>query len=394
MRLIVLLVLLGACGVAVWILTWSPPVAPVEQFQAALSAYEAGDPKLLPSAIQQLAGDVEYAQHRQLLEAVLAITESRPDVALQRLGALPQDGLLRPEILRFAGESLFRLDRLPEAEAVFRTLANEQPDLPSAHRWLAMIYYDLGANDAAIVELTRLTELEPDDFRPHRLMALMYRDFELFSDAIRHYERVLELGAPSDVEAEVRIELAKSLVALRRYDEALAVLGDEPESAAAKVVAAQCHWSSHREDAARALLASANKDDATIRESLLLQADILSADDDPTGALEVMRSAVDLYPHDAECRYRLALLLEENGFSDEALVEMAVYEEKQALAARLTELNTQALQEPRNAELREEIADLCETLGKVELARMWREAARVCREGAELFPLREPVATE
>lgn len=38
---------------------------------------------------------------------------------------------------------------------------------------LGAVYYDLGANTAAISELQRVIALDPGDYRPHRLIGLI-----------------------------------------------------------------------------------------------------------------------------------------------------------------------------------------------------------------------------
>lgn len=395
MRAIVLVLMLAIAGAVVWLLRPThDELATERQFNAALAAYERGDSSQLDDATRAAESEPVFAEHAQVLKAVAAMSAGLPESALQRLAALPHDGPLRPVVLLFEGEALHRLQRVPESEAVFRQVATEFPELPSAHRWLGVIYYDLGAYDAAIAELDILVELTPNDYRPHRLLALMHQDFERYGEALPHFERALELAPPADVEAAVRVDYARSLVALRRYDEALAALRDVPASAASQVVIAQCHWNSSRRDEAKELLASARSLDPTIREAYLLEADMRSAEGDVEGALEVMREAVQAHPHDAQCRYRFALLLEQSGHSEESAREMAIWEETNQLATRLTELNMQAVRDPRNSEVRDEIAELCETLGKHELARVWREAAESCRTGTAPPPGARPAPVE
>jgi tetratricopeptide (TPR) repeat protein len=381
-RALLLVALTGAGGLAFWVLLLSDTTSPAERFAAALAAREQGNRTLLVPAIQELERDPAYADHAQLLSAVQSLSLGRFEAAYRELALIPRDGPLRTEVLLYTGETLYWLNRFPEAENVLRMLASERPDYAPARRWLGAVYYSLGAYHAAIEELEALIELDPDDYHPHRLIGLMYWDFERYTEAIPHYERALELNPPADVEGEIRVELARSLAALHRYEEALETLEEAPESAAARLVAARSHWNSGRPELARELLASAQAENATDREAYLLEADMRSADGEFEQALEVMRDAVAEHPHDAECRYRYALLLEQTGHSDESAAEMAIYQEKKTLATRLTELNFQALHDPRNAELRDEIADLCESLGKPELAQVWREAAEACRNAA------------
>jgi hypothetical protein len=57
--------------------------------------------------------------------------------------------------------------------------------------------------------------------------------------------------------------------------------------------------------------------------------------------------------------------------------------QSQALRRRLTDLSDQAVLRPRDAQVRDELADVCEQLAKPELARLYRQAADACRRSGK-----------
>jgi hypothetical protein len=65
--------------------------------------------------------------------------------------------------------------------------------------------------------------------------------------------------------------------------------------------------------------------------------------------------------------------------------EIGLFQKNSDAAKRLTELNIKAVQDPRDPIVRDQLAELCDSLGKKELAEMWREAAQNCREGQALY---------
>jgi hypothetical protein len=54
-------------------------------------------------------------------------------------------------------------------------------------------------------------------------------------------------------------------------------------------------------------------------------------------------------------------------------------EEVKALKLKLTELSQLAMREAENADVREEMAVICENLGMKEMAQLWQTAAAACR---------------
>jgi predicted Zn-dependent protease len=164
----------------------------------------------------------------------------------------------------------------------------------------------------------------------------------------------------------------------------LKVLDDEfdspPDDPWLLALASECNWSMGREKEARPLLASAEESNPDERQVLLLKARIQMETGDPEAAIDPLRRHLQNDRHDFECRYRLALLYQRLGRSHDYERESALMLASQKLRNELNESSDRAVEEPRNAEVRERIAEICERLDKPELAAIYRTAARACRQ--------------
>ena len=91
-------------------------------------------------------------------------------------------------------------------------------------------------------------------------------------------------------------------------------------------------------------------------------------------------------PHNVECRYQLALTLRELGDTPRYESEMEQVANSRSLLEQLTALSARAMKEPRDAKVLTEIAQVCDQLGKHDLAKSWRLAA----EAVKPPPTRDP----
>ena len=369
--LVPLLLSLAGCG-----------ASPEEQFQTGMAALKKGDKSEVLTALNDLKQHPEYTDHVRLLVGISRQQAGDHVAALESFARMNQDGPLKEHVHQYAGISYYGLGRLVEAETTFRTLLKDSPDSAEAHRWLGIVYYDLGAYDFAIVHLSRLTELEPDDFRPHRLLGLMHRDFERDADSESFYLKALERTPPKDIRREIVGELALAYISQRKYQEALKLVESETADAELLAIGSRCLMNLAEKEKAAARLREAARLDPDPRTVLLLQAEFFQADNRNTEAIGRLRRAVKLDHFDIEARYKLALLLQKAGNTDEYNAEIAEWEKQKKMKEQLTDLNIKALSEPFNSELRFELAELCEQLGKKELAVMWRKAGESIRTAA------------
>lgn len=368
----------------------SPP--PAQMFASAIEALRIGDSAPAQSAVEVLKRAPGFQAHADVLEASLLIERGRPDEALTKLSDVDPSGPLRRESLLCAGRALYGARQFLQAASVLQLVLKDEPDDPEALRWLAAVYYDIGAYDDATRILERLVVLEPKDYRPHRLLGLMDRDFEEFAKSITAYEAALALSPPAKIRSDILVEMARSQIALRRYDDALARLKEAFSSAETHALAAQCEIGAGRIPEARQELARAREIDPDQRLAMLLEAEVLSLEKKDDEAIALLRKAVTVHPYDAECRYRLALLLQKVGRTDESQQEMTRWQELRDLLTKLTELNTEAIRQPANAEIRAQLAQVCTALGKRDLATMWQAAADALQQPPATAPA-DPAAT-
>lgn len=348
-------------------------------FEQTLASVDAGRLSGLATAEKQLRQNPEWKDAAELLDAVVLLRGDRPESALRTLAALDQNGPLRHHILLYGGEALYRLGRFSEAARSLGVVVAEDKDNLPAHRWLSATFYDLGAFDAAIIELKHIIRLDPSDYRPHHLLSLMYHDFGQHAEVIDHCETALRLASPDEIAVEIRLRLVESRIALHEYEAALKILHQVPESGRSLLLGASCQWNLGHADSAQQILEKAKQSGEDSAALLLLESEILNQQGHSEQSVARLRDGIRRFPNDAELRYQLGLALKESGHDEEAAEQMAFWENKKALATRLTELNLIAIGAPYDAQVREELARVCEQLGRTELARMWAAAAESCR---------------
>ncbi|MBX3443796.1 MAG: tetratricopeptide repeat protein [Planctomyces sp.] len=379
------MILLIACGSVLSLLAaialFRDRRSPEDHFNSALAALNRGDAAGVDEAFQILERRPGFEDHARLLDAVLFLRGGRPDAALRSLSQIPTDGPLRRDVMLYTAQALHAQQRVMEAWSILQDLVAEHPDDVDGHRWLGAIYYDLGANDAAVYYLKRVSELAPDDYRPHHLLGLIASDFEDFPTAAAHFRKLLELDPPDELRRTIPLKLARALFAMREYDQIQTLLRDAPESAESLALLAWCSQNEGDLDTARSLMDAALALDPQQRDALLVKVDLISLDGDPEDVLQLLQEAVAAHPYDQELRYRLALQYRRLGREEEHEAELAAWNSVTERIMKLSNLNREAIARPTDPDVRDQLADVCESLGKADLAKMWREAADACRRG-------------
>ncbi len=386
--------LIGIVAIAAitwWFLNQTVSLSTEKRFLSALHTLDQGrapDPEQLNEirlTINSLAENPESLEAAEILDAVVLLRGDRVESALRKLAELDQDGAQRSYILLYAGEALYKLQRYSEAARTLGVLVAEDADNLPARRWLSATFYDLGAFNAAIVELKEVIRLDPSDYRPHNLLGIMYEDFEQHAEAIKHFEIAASLVSDTVARDSIRLSLARARIALHEYPEAIELLEQVNASGQSCVLQARCLLATgmYQDALAKVKQAVDLGDDSWQR--YLIQAEALEAAGESANALLVLQEAGEKFPNEAEVHYRLGLSLQKAGDVVAAKQRMEVWEQQRLLAARLTELNLQAIDNPYDAAVRIELAKTCEMLGRHELALMWRKAARSC-ESNSLIP--------
>jgi tetratricopeptide (TPR) repeat protein len=381
--LVAVMLAVAVGGLLMW--RWNRP-SEIDAFRMvsqALADLERGQTDTFARAVEAFDGRPEYELHLRLLDAALFLHGGRIEHSLQELATIPPVGEFHRPVLFYTARGLLEQNRAPQAEALLRELATMYPDDVDVHRWLGILYYDLGAYDPAIESLQRVADLAPDDYRPHRLIGLMCRDFERTPEAIEHYQKALERNPPAEVRREILLELAASLVDNLQYDQALEYLDELPDGPEASTLRARCLHSTNQTGEAEKLVQQVLAQHPNDRNALLLQAQILREQGKLDAALQSARRITRSHPYHPEGWYQSGLILAELDQTSEADAAMRQWQHLKDLHTRLTELNVQALGRPYDAPLRDQIADLCDQLGRTELAERWRIAAASCRADSQ-----------
>jgi Flp pilus assembly protein TadD len=92
----------------------------------------------------------------------------------------------------------------------------------------------------------------------------------------------------------------------------------------------------------------------------------------------VLEPVVAAHPNDDRARYQLALAYARMGRDADAREQNRLVDQTRARLTELSDLNRAALRDPWDAAVRRRLAELCEQLGKQELAKMWHRAAEAC----------------
>ncbi|MFQ5731014.1 MAG: tetratricopeptide repeat protein [Planctomycetaceae bacterium] len=382
LRLAVLALLLGG-GLAGW-RTWKERRdRPQQIFDTALASVRKGDLREVDKAIEFLENEPGYASQTRVLRGAALAQRGRVSEALLELQSVSLDGDLRGPVLYWAGRCLEQQGKLVEAESAFRKLLQDEPDHAEAHRRLAGIYHGLGAMDAAVAELEHVVRLDPNDYAAYQLIGDIYhRDGGQENEAVKNYRDALDRHPPETERANIACDLAESLVALRKYREALRALPGG-NNARALTLHAECEWNLNHKENARKLLQRSLQINATLRSSLIFQARLHIDDREPKKAVLLLQRILKTDPHDYPARYQLIQAYRQLGDTAAAERESTRMVESEALRKQLGTLYRRAMKDMNDVGVRRRIAELCEKLGQDRLAAIWKRAAQTAGERKE-----------
>jgi tetratricopeptide (TPR) repeat protein len=328
-----------------------------------------------------LEGDPRYGRELNLFRGRQLLLSGEPALALQTFALAKPEGSLRVPVLLHAGQALFNLGRLSEAERVFRQIEFEDPRVASAHRWLVTIYHEMGAMHQAFVELEKVAQLEPDDFFAYRLMGLMnLEDFQKPKEAVDEYRKALARNPPPEQVQAIRTEIARALLSLNDYRGVLAALEDAEKNALVLGLQADCRWSMSETEEAVRLLEQARRLKPDERVVLYLTGRFALEEGRAQEALEPLKLLLERDPHDVQTRYQLSQAYRQLGDQASATAQLDRMNESKALTEKLGPLYEQAMLHPSDPAIRDELAELCDKLSKPELVRVWRRAALQLRQ--------------
>ncbi len=356
-----------------------PDITPEQVFQQGLQGVQ--DRKLaeVRTALDQLAGNPEYVDQHRLLRGALRLLSNNPRAALQDFGKLSPDGPYRDPLLTLTAEALYRQGQLEEAQQCLELALADDADNVAALRWLATVYYDLGELEGTLNTLRNVSRIAPEDFRPHHMQGVIYRDYGQHEHAVAEFEQAVKLAKTVEMQAELRSLLASSQMSLKQFDAALKTLEESPKSALALSLQADCRWQLGQSDVAGKLLKEAETLGELPTSARRLQARILFEQNSLDAARQLLEPVIAVDPSDDEAEYLLAQVFRQQQDEGQYQRHQARAEHIKSLKNKLTELSGQAANEPGNAEVRDELANICGQLGLEQLASVWRTAAASCR---------------
>jgi tetratricopeptide (TPR) repeat protein len=326
-----------------------------------------------------------YPDHAHLLRGQAYLHTGRFNQANQEYNQIRLDNepILAEASLAY-GLSFLSLGKSVAAEKLFLHVLEMQPDNVDAHRGLAVIYYDRGAIDKALDELEKWSRLDDTDGRPHRFMGLIWKDITPGDPAVEHYQAALQRRLEPHLREKARLELADLFIKRMTFAEALACLDQGPfetdraQTDATELRAAALYGLSRASEAAQ-ILEPLIQGGSPSPRVLLLRAQIYVTADDYNAAVPLLEKALQVDHHDVACRYQLAVVYELLGRRREAAEQRRLLDETQKLYRTLGELTQEANRKPRDPAVRHRLAEVCEQLGKFELAQTWRRAAESCQ---------------
>jgi tetratricopeptide (TPR) repeat protein len=369
------------CWVAVLLLTFLTTAYlqyhfdPWRQYQLGLRSLEKNDLAVVQKVANSLARDPAYLSHCLYLSAALAMREGDINTALERAVAAKENPDLLIEANVLAGEAAYKIGAAGNAKLFWEEALRADPECITAHRWLGVLYYDVGAMDRAILHLNIVSRLAPTDPRPDRLMGLMNRDYERPESAIPHYQESLRRSPKQRDADDVRLEMAECQIKLREFAEALKTMENCVETSRKKVLSARCLLNLGSLEEARLVANKMLTSDNSRVDVLQINGEIALADGNMKLAVELLQRATEVDPYNHGIRTQYAQVLGRLGQIESAKQQTERAEQLQGLWQRFSDLQIDAINRATDAPLRYEIGSLARQLGKPELAISWFKAA-------------------
>jgi tetratricopeptide (TPR) repeat protein len=360
------LCLLSGCG--------APPELPV-LVEEGWTAYQARDTETLNDVMTKAIKRDKRSVEVRFLRGLYLIRSGSPQASLVPLRDAARTESLRPRAALAAAQAYYDLGQFQAVQQVLNDVLQQQPENIDAHRLLAALNYDLGINPRAIHHLETVARLDPQDPRPHRLIGLMRKDFQDYPAAVEAYRIALARDPQPGLAAEIRLELAQSLISQREYAAALEALTADDQSPDALTVRLQCFDSLNRRGEAAAIVKAAHALTEPPAELCLALGDFYESGGKPSEAIAAYEQAARIDPLDFIPRYKLSSAYARAGRDADARRELEAMQENRARYDQLHELQNQAMEKTEDADLRYRIGEAAAALGRQELAQAWYRAA-------------------
>ena len=341
------------------------------------------------NALSQLDGPAEQIK---LLNAFTQAMADDVQAAAESIQELKDstDKTISTYIYYIAGEMAFRQKNYTVAIGYLQQAIQlgddlDPPCLP-AYQLMASLHYDQGNMQHAMDAATRVSEINPDNAQIYRFMGMIQQDYEQWEDAKNAYRTCLEKDPYADYRDTVLIGLGQISLKLREYAQAKSYLQQAVATPQVWALRAESEFNLGNLGVALELLKQSLDTNPQQRDAILLKGTIQVQDKQYNDAITALLEGLEYHPKDDQLMYKLAEAY--RGVSDNENAEkyIAMSEELRQKRERFSKLNTDAIAEPTNVEMRLELGKLAEEIGKPELAIGWYQAV------LQLDPTREEAA--
>lgn len=222
-----------------------------------------------------------------------------------------------PEILRQYGWTYIEMGEYDNAESVYQTACERNPDYWGGYEMLGYLYYILGRYDEAIVQFERVTDLAPDHAPTYNYLGALYYILEDWDQAIALFEKSISLGK----NYEACTNLGTLYYMKERFEDAARMHEwaweyDRNDHLVIGNLATAYYWIPEKRERAVELFRQAidlarGELDRTPDDAVLLSviAGYYSVTD-PDSALLLTEKALSINSNDSEVLYRAALVYE------------------------------------------------------------------------------------
>lgn len=355
------------------------PLNPDDRFALALEAVRERNAPVVVTQTRileekQIPG---YEDKLHVLKGYISLYIDDFDTALLELKKAieHEDVAIKTAALALAGELMHKVNKPDQAIELLSSAIQLDPECQNAHRLLGAIYFDIGLMQDAIGHLSQVAMLAPEDANPLRFMGLIHKDYEQYRQAIDNYRESLKREPFQPQREEILVELAESQIHLLRYKDAFSTLELALSSPKVLGLRAGCLRHLDRNDEVEEQLELALKLDETQYDALLLKGILQLESNQLPEARKTLELAVNYYPRDDRCRYKLIEVYRELNETELVAKNLEIYEPLREQRRRFSELNMEAIKQPEDIELRYELGFLANALNKKKLAVSWLRTA-------------------
>jgi protein O-mannosyl-transferase len=207
-----------------------------------------------------------------------------------------------------------------DADALYRTTIQKNPDCWMAHNNLGVLLKDMGRPDEAMVHLLKALELNPNAAKAHSSFGLLLANMGRLDEAIAHFLKVVEIN-PRDVKAQNN--LGNILCQDGRTDEAIAhyrkALEIDPDCAESHYNLGNVLAGTGGTDEAIIHYQKALEINPKLVEALNSLGTIMRESGRIDVAIDYYRRALEINPNYGYTHYNLGILLAKMGRIDDAM---------------------------------------------------------------------------